>query len=90
MREFVELAFSHVGRSVEWTGSGIDEKGLDASSGEVLVAIDPSYMRPTDPRLLLGDASKARDELGWAPRTTFTQLVKIMVDAETAKGVSAR
>jgi GDPmannose 4,6-dehydratase len=90
VREFVELAFSHVGRSVEWTGSGIDEKGLDASSGEVLVAIDPSYMRPTDPRLLLGDASKARDELGWAPRTTFTQLVKIMVDAETAKGVSAR
>ncbi len=90
VREFVELAFSHVGRSVEWTGSGIDEKGLDASSGEVLVAIDPSYMRPTDPRLLLGDASKARDELGWAPRTTFTQLVKIVVDAETAKGVSAR
>ena len=90
VREFVELAFGHAGRTIEWTGSGLEEKGCDSRTGDVLVAIDPSYFRPTDPALLLGDASKAREELGWAPRTTFSQLVKIMMDAEMAKGLAAR
>jgi GDPmannose 4,6-dehydratase len=82
VREFVELAFAEIGRRIEWRGSGAGEQGVDASSGEVLVAVDPRYFRPTEVDLLLGDAGKARAKLGWTHRTSFRALVKEMVAAD--------
>ena len=79
VREFVELAFAEVGRSIEWRGEGVDETGVDKASGKALVRVDPVYFRPTEVDLLIGDASKARDKLGWTPKTTFAQLVREMV-----------
>ncbi|MHC2333191.1 GDP-mannose 4,6-dehydratase [Bradyrhizobium sp. USDA 4454] len=79
VREFVELAFAEVGRSIEWRGKGVEEIGVDKASGQTLVQIDPTYFRPTEVDLLIGDASKARAKLGWAPKTPFAQLVKEMV-----------
>ena len=84
MREFVELAFAEVGRGIEWRGKGVDENGIDAKTGKTLVEIDPRYFRPTEVDLLLGDASKARDKLGWKPTTTFAQLVREMVAGDLA------
>ena len=84
VREFVEVAFAEVGRSVEWRGKGIEETGVDKKSGKTLVRIDPVYFRPTEVDLLIGDASKAREKLGWKPTTTFAQLVKEMVAGDLA------
>lgn len=86
VREFVELAFGHVGRRIEWHGAGVEEKGYDSRSGDPLVEVDPRYFRPTEVDVLLGDASKARDELGWRHTTSFASLVHEMVDADL-KGV---
>jgi GDPmannose 4,6-dehydratase len=87
VREFVEVAFAEVGRSVEWRGKGIEETGVDKKSGKTLVRIDPVYFRPTEVDLLIGDASKAREKLGWKPKTSFAQLVREMVagDLEIAR-----
>ena len=87
VRQFVELAFAEVGRSIQWRGKGIEETGVDSKSGKTLVRIDPTYFRPTEVDMLVGDASKARQKLGWKPKTSFTQLVKEMVagDLEDAK-----
>ena len=87
VREFVELAFAEVGRKVEWRGKGIEETGVDKKSGKTVVRIDPTYFRPTEVDLLIGDSSKARQKLGWKPKTSFAQLVKEMVagDLEIAK-----
>ena len=87
VRELVELAFAEVGRSIEWRGKGVDETGVDRKNGKTVVRIDPVYFRPTEVDLLIGDASKAREKLGWKPKTTFTQLVKEMMagDLATAK-----
>jgi GDPmannose 4,6-dehydratase len=82
VREFVEKAFAHIGRTIVWQGSGVAEKGIDKSSGEVLVEIDSRYFRPTEVDALLGDPSKARARLGWWHRTKFDELVKEMVDAD--------
>jgi GDPmannose 4,6-dehydratase len=82
VREFVEAAFAVVGRRIVWRGTGVDEVGLDAATGEALVAVDPRYFRPTEVDLLLGDASKARAALGWAPRVGFAELVAEMVRAD--------
>ncbi|MGY3443042.1 GDP-mannose 4,6-dehydratase [Bradyrhizobium sp. USDA 4473] len=82
VREFVELAFAEVGRSIEWRGKGVEEVGVDKASGKTLVEIDPAYFRPTEVDLLIGDASKARARLGWAPKTPFAQLVKEMVASD--------
>jgi GDPmannose 4,6-dehydratase len=84
VREFVEKAFAQVGRSIEWQGSGVDEKGIDRSSGKVLIEIDPRYFRPTEVDLLIGDPTKARTKLGWQHRTGFEELVREMVDADLA------
>jgi GDPmannose 4,6-dehydratase len=87
VRELVELSFAEVGRSIEWRGKGVDETGID----KTVVRIDPVYFRPTEVDLLIGDASKAREKLGWKPKTTFTQLVKEMVagDLEAARREAA-
>lgn len=82
VREFVELAFAHAGRTIEWRGAGVDETGVDAETGEELVAIDPRYFRPTEVDLLLGDASKAHQQLGWRHETSFEDLVRDMVNAD--------
>lgn len=86
VREFCTLAFKYVGIDLEWQGEGADEKGIDKATGKVLVEVSPDFYRPTDVVNLWGDPSKARRELGWNPtKTSFEQLVKIMVDADMAK-----
>lgn len=82
VREFVEYAFSHVGRRIEWSGAGPDERGIDARTGQVLIEVDPRYFRPTEVELLLGDARKAHQRLGWRHKTSFQSLVREMVDAD--------
>jgi len=82
VREFVELAFAEVGRTIAWRGEGVDEQGLDEATGKSVVRIDPRYFRPTEVEFLLGDASKARDKLGWRHRTGFRELVREMVEAD--------
>jgi GDPmannose 4,6-dehydratase len=82
VREFVELAFNEVGTTIEWKGEGIDEKGVDKESGEVLIEIDSAYCRPTEVDTLLGDPTKAKKELGWQYKVTFEELVREMVQAD--------
>lgn len=82
VREFVETAFGHVGRSIEWDGHGVDEKGYDRSTGQPLIEVDPDYFRPTEVDLLLGDPSKARTRLGWRHKVAFKDLVTEMVDSD--------
>jgi GDPmannose 4,6-dehydratase len=84
VREFVERAFAHVGRRIEWRGSGRKETGVDKKSGKVLVEVDPRYFRPTEVELLLGDPTKARKKLGWRHKTSFSDLVTEMVDNDLA------
>lgn len=86
VREFCYYAFKHVGIELEFVGEGADEKGIDKATGKVLIEVSPDFYRPTDVVNLWGDPSKARKELGWNPqKTTFEQLVKIMVDSDMAK-----
>jgi GDPmannose 4,6-dehydratase len=82
VREFVERAFARVEREIEWTGSGVEERGLDKKSGETRVVVDPRYFRPTEVELLIGDPTKAREKLGWVHSTPFETLVNDMVDAD--------
>jgi GDPmannose 4,6-dehydratase len=82
VREFVELAFSQVGFAIIWRGEGVDEQGLDETTGKVRVKVDPRYFRPTEVEFLLGDASKARDKLGWCHSAGFEELVREMVEAD--------
>jgi GDPmannose 4,6-dehydratase len=82
VREFVEKAFAQTGIRIGWTGSGVDEAGIDAQSGRILVKVDPRYFRPTEVDLLVGDASKARAKLGWQHRVSFDELVAEMVAAD--------
>jgi len=84
VREFVEKSFAFVGIDIVWRGEGLDEKGLDAASGRLVVEVDPRYFRPTEVNLLLGDASKAKRQLGWQSRIGFDDLVTDMMTAELA------
>lgn len=88
VREFVEKAFENLDIKIEWQGKGCDQKGIDAKTGDVIIAIDSQYFRPTEVELLWGDASKAREKLNWTRKVDFNGLVKIMVDSdyELAKG----
>jgi GDPmannose 4,6-dehydratase len=79
VREFVEAAFHECGIQMAWTGSGIDEKGIDSSTGKTLARVSPQFFRPAEVDLLQGDYSKAESKLGWSPKTTFKELVGIMV-----------
>ena len=94
IKEFVEHAFSYAGIEIEWQGSGVGEKGIARSlaprvaslpgarmkAGDVLIEVDPRYFRPTEVDFLQADISKAKKQLGWQPRTTFEELVRIMID----------
>lgn len=87
VREFVELAFSCIGRQIDWCGTGAEEKGMCRKTGRILVQVDPAYFRPLEVDHLVGDPSKARRQLGWEPKITFTELVERMVafDLETLR-----
>lgn len=86
VREFCYYAFKHVGIELEFTGEGINEKGIDKATGKVLVEVSPDFFRPTDVVNLWGDPTKARAELGWNPeKTSFEELVRIMVESDMAK-----
>ena len=80
IREFTEKAFKHVGITITWKGEGENEVGINEKDGRVLVKIDPKYFRPAEVELLLGDATMAKKVLGWEPKTSLDELVKIMVD----------
>lgn len=82
VREFVELAYKELGIAIDWKGSGSNEYGINKKTGEILVKVDPRYYRPTEVDILLGKATKAENALGWKPKTTFTELVKIMVQSD--------
>ena len=84
VREFVERAFAQIGVTLKWEGQGIDEIATDIKSGRKVVQIDPALFRPLEVHHLLGDASKAKEKLGWAPKTTFDDLVGQMVNADRA------
>lgn len=80
VRDFIELAFACVDRSIDWRGEGVEEKGFDSRTGNVLVQVDPRYFRPTEVSELCADALKARERLGWTPTTTLNELVREMVE----------
>jgi len=79
VRDFVKYAAEEVGIKVRWEGQGVDEKGYNTETGKCIVAIDPRYFRPTEVETLLGDASKAKRQLGWSPQTSFSDLVSEMM-----------
>ena len=82
IRECCEVAFSELGIDIEWKGKDMEEKGYDKNTGKCIIEIDPKYFRPTEVDLLLGDASKAKKVLGWQPKTTFKELIKMMVKSD--------
>ena len=84
VREFVEIAFSHVGMEVEWKGGGIDEVGVDRATGKTIVKINPKFFRPAEVDILLGNPEKADANLGWERKISFAELVKRMVDNDMA------
>jgi GDPmannose 4,6-dehydratase len=84
VREFIEQAAAHLDMRIEWRGRGTEEVGVNRKTGNTVVRIDPRYLRPAEVDTLLGDASRARTELGWAPRVSFEELVREMVDADLA------
>lgn len=83
VREFIEESFRHIGKDIEWKGKDENETGVDAKTGDLLIEIDKNYFRPTEVDLLIGDPSKAKKILGWEPKVTFKELVKIMVEADS-------
>ena len=85
IRTFVDMAFAEVGIQLDWTGKGVEEKGIDRASGATRVAVDPRYFRPTEVDRLVGDATKAKDVLGWTPTHTLEELCAEMVAADVAK-----
>jgi len=80
VRELCEIAFACIGISLGWKGSGLEEQGFDTQSGRTMVLVDAKYFRPTEVDMLVGDYSKAKSKLGWAPKTTFSELVQLMVE----------
>jgi GDPmannose 4,6-dehydratase len=82
VREFIEKAFAHVGRTVEWRGEGVNEEGVDVATGKAVVKIDPRYFRPAEVEQLLGNPAKAKRQLGWEPVVKFGQLVGLMTDGD--------
>ncbi len=90
VREFVEESAKILGMDIKWSGSGINEKGIDKKTGKIIIEIDPKYFRPAEVDMLIGDNSKAKKELGWRPKTTFKQLVKLMVDADMKREVDKK
>jgi GDPmannose 4,6-dehydratase len=80
VRDFVNFAWGHLGRTIRWEGEGMDEKGYDIETGNLLVAVDKRYFRPTEVETLLGDPTKAKEKLGWEPKITFEKMVQEMME----------
>ena len=80
IRDFVTMAFKELDIDIEWQGEGINEKGIDKTTGKILVEVDPRYFRPAEVDLLLGDATKARTKLGWEPKKDLKTLCKEMIE----------
>ena len=84
VRDFCSMAFNEVGIAIKWEGKNNQEKGIDKSTGKVLVEVDPNYYRPTEVDLLIGDATKAKEQLDWEPKVTVSLLIKEMVSSDVA------
>jgi GDPmannose 4,6-dehydratase len=82
VRDFVSMAFSAVGTTLEWHNSAEEEEGVDVSNGKVRVRVNPKFYRPAEVELLIGDAAKANSKLDWVPKTSLEELCKMMVDAD--------
>ena len=82
MKRFIEMAFGEVGIKIEWKGKGIDEKGINVANGKTIVEVDAKYFRPAEVDLLVGDASKAKQKMGWVPKHSIEDLVKEMVASD--------
>ena len=82
VREFVELAFKQIGMNIIWKGKDLNEEGIDKNSGKNFIKVDPRYFRPTEVDLLIGDPTKAKTELNWEAKTSFSQLVSEMVKSD--------
>ena len=82
VRDFVNFAWSHLGKTIRWEGEGMDEKGYDSETGNLIVEVDSRYFRPTEVEALLGDPSKAKEKLGWEPKITFEEMVSEMMESD--------
>ena len=82
VREFIEATFSHVGLPIEWKGVGVEEQAIRLDTGKPIVKIDPTYFRPSEVDLLIGDPTKAKEKLGWTPSVQFDELVKLMAESD--------
>jgi len=82
VRELIEIAAQQLSISIRWEGEGIEEKGIEEKTGQIIVAVDPGYYRPTEVNELLGDAGKAREKLGWVPGTSFEEMIAEMIEAD--------
>ncbi|RPG75804.1 MAG: GDP-mannose 4,6-dehydratase [Euryarchaeota archaeon TMED85] len=80
VRDFVNLAYGHLGKKIKWEGEGIDEKGYDLETGRLIISVDSRYFRPTEVETLLGDPSKAREKLGWKPKISLKEMIQEMMD----------
>lgn len=85
VREFCEVAFSELGMNLQWQGKGVDEKGINKKTGKALIEVNPRYFRPTEVDILIGDATKAREKLGWQAKTKFGELARIMAKSDFEK-----
>lgn len=91
VREFVEKCFDYLNITIEWKGHGVNEIGINKKTGNEIINIDPYYFRPTEVDILLGDSSKAKKQFGWKPKTSFDNLIKIMMDFEQSSSkISAK
>jgi GDPmannose 4,6-dehydratase len=82
VREFIEVASRQLGMNIEWKGEGVDEYGVDLNTGKTIIKIDPTYFRPAEVDLLIGDYTKAKTKMGWEPKVKFRALVELMVEAD--------
>jgi GDPmannose 4,6-dehydratase len=82
VRDFVNFAWDHLNKKIRWEGEGKEEKGYDQETGELIVAVDPRYFRPTEVETLLGDPTKAKEKLGWTPKITLEQMVHEMMESD--------
>ena len=80
VRDFINIAYEYLGKSIRWEGKGVHEKGYDSDTGNLIVAVDSNYFRPTEVETLLGDPSKAKEKLGWKPKITFQEMVDEMME----------
>ena len=80
VRDFVNFAWGYLNKKIRWEGKGVDEKGYDSESGELIVAVDPRYFRPTEVETLLGDPAKAKEKLGWEPKITVKEMIQEMME----------